>query len=404
VTPPAGPPLVLHVIYRLAVGGLENGLVNLINHLPPERFRHAIVCLTDATDFAGRIRRPDVPVVELRKRPGNSLSIHRKFHELFRRVRPAIVHTRNLGALEAQLGATLARVPVRVHGEHGWDVADPDGSSRRYATIRRLYSPMVHRYVALSAHIEDYLHGRVGIARSRIERICNGVNCDLFRPSPVSRAAFPHAAFRDPGLVLIGTVGRLEPIKDQLALARAFVSVLEQHPEARRFLRLVIVGAGSLRAAVEQTLVAHGAGDLAWLAGERPDVADILPALDLFVLPSQAEGISNTVLEAMACGVPVIATAVGGNAELVVTGETGVLVPPGNVDALARAILELAGDAAQRSRMGSAARTRAVDQFSLAEMVRRYALLYEAELARRTRRITADVGANGVTADGSARR
>jgi len=376
-------PLIAHVIHRLAVGGLENGVVNLINHLPADRFRHAIVCLTEATDFADRIKRADVPIVELRKRPGNSLSIHRRFHRLFRTMRPDVVHTRNLGALEAQFAATLAGVPVRIHGEHGWDVADPDGKSRRFALIRRVYSPLVHRYVALSAHLERYLIERVGIAAQRIDHICNGVDCDAFRPRENARADFPHPPFRDPALVVIGTVGRLEPVKDQLALARAFAMAIEREPQARRFLRLAIVGAGSLRPAIEQTLAGNGVADLAWLAGERPDVPRLLPQFDAFVLPSQAEGISNTILEAMACGLPVIATAVGGNVELVSDGATGLLVAPNDTPALADAIARLGNAADLRARLGVAARASAVAQFSLAEMVRRYGAMYDRELERR---------------------
>jgi sugar transferase (PEP-CTERM/EpsH1 system associated) len=227
----------------------------------------------------------------------------------------------------------------------------------------------------------------VGIAPERIDRICNGVDCERFRPFAASRGAFPHEAFRDPDLVLIGTVGRLEPIKDQLALARAFVNLVGRRPEVRRFLRLVIIGTGSLQPAIEQILVASETRDLAWLPGEHSDVAALLPALDVFVLPSQAEGISNTILEAMACGLPVVATAVGGNPELVSAGETGVLVPPNNPEFLADAILPLASDRDARMRMGLAARARAVARFSLAEMIRRYTSLYETELEHRAPRV-----------------
>lgn len=385
MTTASAAPLIVHVIHRLAVGGLENGLVNLVNRLPAERFRHAIVCLTEASDFARRITRPDVPIVQLHKGPGNSLAIHRSFYRVFRKLQPAIVHTRNLGALEAQLAAATARVPVRVHGEHGWDTTDPDGTSWRYASIRRLYSPLVHRYVALSGHIERYLNERVGIAPNRIERICNGVDCTRFRPDSRRRKEFPYGPFRDADLVILGTIGRLEPIKDQVNLARAFVMMLQRHPSAARFLRLAVVGAGSLRPAIEQVLAAGGASELAWLPGERSDVAEVLPGFDIFVLPSRAEGISNTILEAMACGVPVVATGVGGNSELVSAGETGELVPSANPPALAEAIWRLAADPALRARMGAAALTRTLAQFSLDEMVRRYALLYEHELAKRVR-------------------
>lgn len=381
-----GPPLIMHVIHRLAVGGLENGLVNLLNHLPPERFRHAIVCLTDATDFAARIQRQDVPVIELHKGPGNSLAIHRQFHRLFRTWTPAIVHSRNLGALECQVGAWTARVPIRIHGEHGWDTSDLGGTSRRFAAIRRLYAPFVHRYVALSGQIERYLHERVGIASSRIERICNGVDCRRFQPSEHARATFPCPPLRQPGLLLVGTVGRLEPVKDQLALARAFVEALSRDPRARSFLRLVIVGTGALKPAIEAVLASAGASELAWLPGERADVAALLPALDVFVLPSRAEGISNTLLEAMACGLPVIATDVGGNPELVERGVTGELVPAGDVSAMADAILALGGRVERRMQLGAAARQRAVSRFSLDGMVRDYAALYERELDARAPR------------------
>lgn len=383
------PMLVAHVIHRLAVGGLENGLVNLINHLPAERFRHAVVCVTDATDFAQRIRRPDVEIIELRKPPGNSVAIHAQFHAVFRRLAPDVVHTRNLAALEAQLAAALARVPVRVHGEHGWDTADPDGTSVRHARIRRLFSPLVHRYVALSAHIEEYLARRIHIRRSRISRICNGVDCDRFDVTPGARAAFPHAPFRDPRLVLVGTVGRLEAVKDQLMLAQAFVDALAAEPRAREYLRLAIVGEGSLRGPIEALLARHDASALAWMPGARSDVASLLPALDVFSLPSRAEGISNTILEAMACGVPVVATRVGGNAELVVDEETGLLVPSEHARPTAEALLALANDLPRRRRMSRAARSRAVREFALAEMTRRYAAVYEDELKRRRPRRSA---------------
>lgn len=385
MSPASSVPLVAHVIHRLATGGLENGLVNLVNHLPPERYRHAIVCLTDATDFARRIRRDDVTIHELHRPPGNSLSVHTTFHRLFGELRPAIVHSRNLGALEAQAAATMARVPVRIHGEHGWDTAHPDGASRRQTYVRRLYAPFVHRYVPLSRQLERYLVDRVRIAPRRVTRICNGVDCDRFGPSSTARGAFPWPAMRDPTLVLVGTVGRLQPVKDQLTLAQAFVAALARRPEARSTLRLVIVGSGPLQPAVEGVLREHGALDLAWMAGERGDVAALLPALDVFVLPSRAEGISNTILEAMACGVPVIATDVGGNPELVSDGESGLLVPPADPPRLADAILALAMRPEHRRTMSAAARERAVAQFSLAEMVRRYAALYDGELARRAR-------------------
>jgi len=131
------PPLIAHVIYRLAIGGLENGLVNLINHMPADRYRHVIVCLTDSTEFRDRLVRAEIPVISLRKREGKDLGLQYRLWQLLRRMRPAIVHTRNLPALEFMLPATLAGIRGRVHSEHGLDVNELHGSNAKYNLLRK---------------------------------------------------------------------------------------------------------------------------------------------------------------------------------------------------------------------------------------------------------------------------
>jgi sugar transferase (PEP-CTERM/EpsH1 system associated) len=377
-------PLVLHVVYRFAVGGLENGIVNLINRLPAERFRHGIVALTDASaEFCARIRRDDVMVESLRKPPGHLVRLYPRLHRLFRAHRPAIVHTRNLAALEAVVPAWSAGVGVRIHGEHGRDVADLDGSNRKYQLVRRAYAPFVTRWVALSHDLDRYLVRRVGVPETRVDQICNGVDTDRFRPAPGGREAIPGCPFTSPDLWLAGTVGRMQAVKDQTSLARAFVGALRRHPDARRRMRLVMVGDGPLRAAAERILADAGVADLAWFAGERDDVPGILRGLDCFVLPSLAEGISNTILEAMATRLPVVATRVGGNAELLEDGLDGRLVPAAHPDALAEAIVGYFGDAPLARRHARAARAAVERQFSLDRMVADYLALYENALAQR---------------------
>ena len=159
--------LIAHVVYRFDIGGLENGVVNLLNRLPAERFRHAVVAMTEVTDFRSRVQRDDVQYVSLRKPPGQGFRIWPALYRLFRSMRPHIVHTRNLAPLEACLPAWAAGVPVRVHGEHGWDVGDLDGSNRGHRLARRLYRPFVSHYVALSSHIEQYLREAVGVPAER---------------------------------------------------------------------------------------------------------------------------------------------------------------------------------------------------------------------------------------------
>ena len=382
--------LVAHVMYRFDVGGLENGVVNLINHMPPDAYRHVVISLTDITDFRKRIVRDDVEFIALEKPPGHALWIYPQLFRLFRRLRPDIVHSRNLGALEVVVPAWAAGVPVRIHGEHGRDVGDLDGSSRKYQWLRRIYRPFVTHYIALSRDLEYYLTVRVGVAQATVAQIYNGVDTLRFHPVG-ARAAIAGSPFADPSCWLIGTVGRMQTVKDQTTLARAFIRALEIAPELKESARLVMIGDGPLRAQSQALLERAGCAASAWLPGERSDVAEILRGLDCFVLPSLAEGISNTILEAMASGLPVIATDAGGNGELVAAGKSGELVSVGGVEAMAQSIVGYARDRERGRSAGQVGRAAIERQFSLAAMVRQYQGLYDrllsgcATLARSTR-------------------
>jgi sugar transferase (PEP-CTERM/EpsH1 system associated) len=236
--------------------------------------------------------------------------------------------------------------------------------------------------VALSAELHRYLVERVGIAPARIEQIINGVDTVQFAPRGRSRPAIAGCPFVEPRQFIVGTVGRLDAVKDQPNLARAFVAALRRHPGARDRLRLVIVGDGPLRGEVERVLANAGALPQAWLAGERHDVSEVMRGLDLFVLPSLAEGISNTLLEAMASGLPVVATRVGGNAELMEEGLTGRLVARADPEGLATEILRYFDDPQLARRHGGAGRSLVEKRFSLDLMVRRYDELYGGMLHR----------------------
>jgi len=373
-------PLVMHILHRFDTGGLENGVVNLINHMPASAYRHMVVALTEVTDFRLRLRPADVECVALHKPPGHGARLYPRLWRLLREKRPAVVHTRNLAALEMQVPAWFSRVPVRIHGEHGRDVSDLDGSSRRYQRVRRLYSPFVSQYIALSRDLAGYLTGPVGIAAGRVTQIYNGVDAQRFTPAP-QPGAIAGCPFAAPAHWLVGTVGRMQTVKDQTLLARAFVRALALQPELRERLRLVMVGEGPLRAAAQQVLDEAGVAELAWLPGERSDVSDVMRGLSCFALPSLAEGISNTILEAMAAGLPVVATAVGGNAELVDHGRTGEIVPAGDADALAQALCRMAADPGRASAMGRAGRAEVERRFSLQAMVASYQRLYDEQLA-----------------------
>jgi sugar transferase (PEP-CTERM/EpsH1 system associated) len=376
--------LVAHVMYRFDTGGLENGIVNLINHMPGSAYRHVVIALTEITDFKNRIQRQDVEFIALKKPPGHALWIYPQLYRLFRKIRPAIVHTRNLAALEAAIPAWAAQVPVRIHGEHGRDVGDFDGSNKKYQRLRRIYSPFVKHYIALSQDLEHYLTNPVGIDINRVTQIYNGVDSIRFHPA-IKRQNIPGCPFNETNLWLVGTAGRMQTVKDQTNLAHAFVLALQSVPTMRDHLRLVMVGDGPLRGESLAILKAAGLDHLAWLPGERSDIAEIMRGLDCFVLPSLGEGISNTILEAMASGLPIVATAVGGNGELVNEGINGLLVPPANPAKLAEAIVNLAQQTDVAKAMGQQSRRFVEERYGMSAMVSRYQQLYDRLLNQEAR-------------------
>lgn len=370
-------PVIVHVMYRFDTGGLENGVVNLINHMPGELYRHVVLALTEVTDFKQRIQRTDVQFIALHKPPGQGFWLFPRLYRLFRQLKPAIVHTRNLAALEVQLPAWLARAPVRIHGEHGRDVDDLDGSNVRYQRIRRFYKPFVQHYFALSHDLADYLLQKIGVPASRVTQVFNGVDVKRFSPPGRGVQVIGGCPFNPQDHWIVGTVGRMQTVKDQTSLASAFAMALQIAPELRSRLRLVMVGDGPLRAKAQAILQSAGLAQLAWLPGERSDIPQVMQGLHCFVLPSLAEGVSNTILEAMATGLPVLATRVGANADLVADGQTGCIVSAGDPAAMARQIVQMAQSPGQSASMGVLGRQRVIDKFSMQAMVTAYQQVYD---------------------------
>ena len=381
----AAPPLIVHIIFALGTGGLENGLVNLINRCPASRYRHAIICLTDAQDFARRITAPAVEIITLGKKPGHDPFMYWRLWRALRRLQPAIIHTRNLAALETQILGVLMPGCKRVHGEHGRDMADLDGNNVKYRLLRRALSPLIHRFIAVSADLSHWLVSRVGIREDKVTQIYNGVDHQHFLPpladnNEVLPGGLPvgaPAGFFSRGCTVLGTVGRLAAVKDQMLILTALARIFSTHPQWRDSLRLVVVGEGPQRKTLETAIEELNLGPCVWLSGERDDVPQLLRCMDIFLLPSLAEGISNTVLEAMACGRPVIATRTGGNPELVEHGVTGLLVAVGDAADLASAITTLVVDPAARQTLGNAGLQRIKRDFDWQRTVNSYLHVYD---------------------------
>jgi sugar transferase (PEP-CTERM/EpsH1 system associated) len=383
---PEAPPLIAHVLFHLDIGGLENGVVNLINNMPRHAYRHAVVCVKGATDFRRRITRDDVQIVTLGKRDGFDAGTYVRAWRAFRELRPAIVHTRNLAALEMQIPAALAGVGARVHSEHGLDGRDLAGRYRRYNLIRKAFRPFVHRYVALSKDLERWMTETLAIDPARLEQIYNGVDTGRFAPADSRHAEpsdVPSGFFGGDATFVIGAVGRMVPIKDHETLVRAFALLHAQAGDRAAGLRLVVVGGGPRKDACAALARELGVAERCWFAGDRTDVDALLRKMDVFCLTSLNEGINNTLLEAMSSALPIAATAVGGNVELIVDGRNGRLVPAQAPAALAAVLAQYLADPALRRQHGEAGRRRVEAEFSLQSMVARYARLYDTLLGRR---------------------
>jgi sugar transferase (PEP-CTERM/EpsH1 system associated) len=385
--PPSGlarpldePRLVAHVVNRLDAGA-GSALLDLVNHTPAERYRHAVLCLREHSIYHAHLRERGVEVIDLHKRDGADPGHFLRMVRALRSLRPHLVHTRNLGALEGQLAAAFAGVRLRVHGEYGRDPFDPD--HRRQPgllrpNLRRLLRPLVGHYIAASAEQERWLIEQVGAEPSRVSHIAHGVDSLEFHPRLGPHAAVgPEGFMRDDAFV-IGCIGRMDDANNDTTLVEAFLRLISsQHPAHAR-LRLMIVGDGPMRDECRAMLERAGAAHRAWLPGERADTARLLRAMDLMVLPALAEGSGNVLLEAMATGLPVVATSVGVHKELVQPGLTGILVPPMSPDVMAAAIADYCRIPEMGARHGARARGQVIAHHSLPAMARSYLAVYDA--------------------------
>jgi glycosyltransferase involved in cell wall biosynthesis len=362
-------PRIVLLITLAETGGAQTYVASLLPALAGEYdvtvAAHGDGFLADAARRAG-VRY--LPLRHMRRRidPLQDLLGLVELVRLFRRERPAIVHANSSKAgILGRIAAVAARVPVRLFTVHGWAFkADTGPAARAYLWADRLMSPLTTTTICVA---ESERRAGLQARTCRADRtvvIHNGV------------AVGPHARTATPPPVTLLSVGRLRAPKDFLTLVRA---VARLEPGS---VRLRIAGDGPDREALVAELARLGLDGAVELLGTRADVAELLGAADVFVLSSDSEGMPMSVLEAMAAGLPVVATAVGGVPELVREAETGVLVPPRDTEALAAALGALVADGELRERLGEAARRRAEREFSLAEFRRAHLEVYRAALRR----------------------
>lgn len=363
-------PMVVHLLYRLDFGGLEVVLSECVNRLPGGRYRHAIICLTDYTDFAKCIVAPNVTIHSLNKKPGLAPETHFHLWKLLRKLRPAVLHTYNLAAIEYAFTAALAGVPVRIHAEHGRDVSDMHGTNVKHNLLRKALRPFIDAFVPVSRDLHTWLRDDIKVPQAKNRLIVNGVDTERFKPASDQGGLHQH--------FVIGTVSRIHDIKNHQGLIDAFLQLREMvGSDQIDRLRLIIVGDGPLLPQIRQRVIDEGLEGAVQLTGARTDVSALMQGFSVFVLPSLAEGMPITILEAMATGLPVVASAVGGIPDLVVHRETGILVPSCDAHALADALRSYYENPQLALEHGVRARERIQENFSIQAMIGAYVDLYD---------------------------
>ncbi len=355
---------VVHLVTSFDTGGLQNGIVNLINHSDALRVEHVVLSMWPETDLSWRLNAGKVQSLGLER--GRVPRAWRRVAEALKELSPQVLHTRNWGTYPDGIrAARAAGVKACVHGFHGRDVHNARGEILRRRVLGRLLAFRTDRIVTLTPTMKREYVRDFRVPERMVEVIPNGI--DLARVGE-------HEA--DEGLrssYTVSAVGRLDPVKNFSLLIRAFHACRNRAPTDR----LVIAGDGPERGRLEALVRDLGLGSAVVFLGLRKDVPAVLKAADVFVQPSIYEGMSNTLVEAMACGVPVIATDVGGNADVVGRDDEAVLVPSGDTTALRCALERLRDDADERRRLGAAGRDRVTERFTLERMVERYTSLYE---------------------------
>lgn len=365
----AGRPVrVAFLIDTLRSAGAEKQLVTVATGLDRARFGPLVICLTDTGPYEAELRAAGIPVRLIGKRHKLGVLAYARLRALLRRERPDVLHTWmftcNLYGRLAARGLPVAILASEV-------VTDPEKSRLRLA-VDRLLAPSTSAFYVNSRAVARFYHERCGIPLEKLVVIPNGVRVD--EGAPVPRAAL---GVRD-GTFLVCGAGRLVRQKgfDRL------VEALAQPPLRGRDVEVVVAGEGPERAALTRLAAACGVGERVHLVGHRPDLAAVLRAADAFVLSSRYEGMANALMEAMALGLPCVATAAGGVDELIVPGESGLVVEDGTPGALGAALGRLLDDPALGLRLGAAARERMAREFSVETNVRRFEALYGTLAAR----------------------
>ncbi len=371
----------LFLITSLAYGGAERQLVQAAIRLKTRGWDIVVVSMLPPKAYVEELEKAGIPVhsLNIRRRVPDPLAIFR-LARIIRKFKPHILHSHMVHAnILARVVRPLAPVPVLICTAHNIDERGKRGSGKWRILAYRFTDFLCDLTTQVSqAGLERYVQIKA-VPKYKIRYIPNGVDTERFRPDPEARKLLRKELGVDADFVWIA-VGRLDPQKDYPNMLQAFAQLWKQNPKAR----LLIVGDGPLRPEMENLAKELSIDSQVKFLGIRRDVPDLLNAADAYVMSSAWEGMPNVLLEASSTGLPIVATDVGGNSEIVVHGKTGFLVPPRDPNALAKAMLELMNlSEDERRKMGEEARRHIEANFSLERVVSMWEALYKELLEKK---------------------
>jgi glycosyltransferase involved in cell wall biosynthesis len=383
---------ITHLITELSIGGAQMALLRLLSGVNRECFAPSVVCLYNGDGaVAQQIRALGIPVTDVGMTSKARLDAFGRLFRLLRQQQPQILHTWMFHAnIPGRLLGRLLGVPIIISAERTMG----EGQIRR--RLNRLTAHLADSVICVSERVAQFVADEIGIASQKLVVVPNGIDLSQFADLPTQEEA--RKAFNLPSQgTIVGAIGRPRPVKGYNFLIEAWAAP----PAARglgdywargrpfaplggqRGAYLLFVGDGPDQPALKAQAQQLGLGERVIFMGDQSKIPHLLPALDILALPSLQEGMPNVALEAMAASIPVVGTAVGGTPEVVIDGETGLLVPARDVTALANALATLMGDPARAKMMGKAGRERVEKRFSLKTTVQQTEALYDALLLER---------------------
>jgi len=360
---------VLHIIPTFGIGGAERMVVNLLKAFNHEKFEVSACSLYPeaSTFFEKQLKEYKIPVYYLGKHKGLDLRMIPRLYHLFRTFKPDIVHTHLYALRNAIIPIILSRIPLRFHTLHNIAYKETDRIGRVINWIAFHFCKVIP--ISISQEVAkttyDLYHIKTPI-------IYNGILVNCFQLKKNIRFSYRKKENLKESDTIFLHIARFSPQKNHRLLIKAFGQAVNQYPN----LKLLLVGDGELRSKMEKIVKEEKLEQGIYFLGSRQDIPELLTTCDIFILSSDWEGTPMTILEAMAAGKPIIATAVGGTPELVENGVTGLLVPPKDAQALAEAMLRLANNPILREKMEREGKKNVLERFDIKQIARQYEELY----------------------------